>query len=113
KASLGDPRRDSRRLVEVDEAVVDTQRALVGNAPADARGVAADGAVGQRGSAEVDVDSVMVAGPLLFIPPPNAELLPEVVQPEIVMVPTLLWSPPPLIPAELPLTVQLVSVAVP
>src|SRR5215471_20673958 len=41
------------------------------------------------------VESVMVAGPLLFIPPPNAELLLEIVQPEIVMVASLLWSPPP------------------
>src|SRR5262245_13140191 len=37
-----------RRRVEVDEAVVDTQRALVGDAAAGDGGVAADGAAGQR-----------------------------------------------------------------
>ena len=65
-------------------------------------GVAADGAVGQRGRAAS-----------LYRPPPSlAAELPLTVQLVSVAVPSL-YRPPPPPSAELPLTVQLVSVAVP
>ena len=65
-------------------------------------GVAADGAVGQRGRAVVDV----------YTPPPSPAELPLTVQLVSVAVPPS-YRPPPTWPAELPLTVQLVSVVVP
>ena len=73
---------------------------FVVQAAAVAGGVAADGAVGQRGLA---VGSV-------YRPPPLVAELPLTVQSVSVAVPSKLSRPPPLV-AELPLTVHLVSVS--
>ena len=99
--------------------------------PLAAGGVAADGAVGQRGRAAVgvaqaaavvaggvaaEVQSVSVAVPSLRCRPPpmlSAELPLTVQLVSVVTLPRLFSRPPPDWPAELPLIVQSVSVAVP
>ena len=91
-------------------SVVVTERSVVQAAAVAGGGVAADRAVGQRWSCRTGCAEEC---PAAVYPPPLAAELPLTVQLVSVVVPADVSRPPPLPMAVLPLTVQLFSVVVP